>query len=135
MRECGYRSAIQRVKEPQPQEVEDWPDHKVVVISTGSQGEPMAALSRMANGDHRVVVGQGDTVILASSLIPGNENAVFRIINGLLKLGAEVGAGPVVVEAQARDVLGADDRQMHAGGEPHRLARREGGIEADQPAE
>jgi ribonuclease J len=50
----------------------------------------MAALSRMANGDHRVVVGQGDTVILASSLIPGNENAVFRIINGLLKLGADV---------------------------------------------
>ena len=59
-------------------------------MSTGSQGEPMAALSRMANGDHRVVVGEGDTVILASSLIPGNENAVFRIINGLLKLGADV---------------------------------------------
>ena len=59
-------------------------------MSTGSQGEPMAALSRMANGDHPVVVGEGDTVILASSLIPGNENAVFRIINGLLKLGADV---------------------------------------------
>jgi ribonuclease J len=44
----------------------------------------------MANGDHRVKIGQGDTVILASSLIPGNENAVFRVINGLLKLGADV---------------------------------------------
>jgi len=66
------------------------PDNRVVLMSTGSQGEPMAALSRMANGDHPVVVGQGDTVVLASSLIPGNENAVFRIINGLLKLGADV---------------------------------------------
>ncbi|WP_026820682.1 ribonuclease J [Arthrobacter castelli] len=66
------------------------PDHKIVLMCTGSQGEPMAALSRMANKDHRVDVGSGDTVILASSLIPGNENAVFRVINGLLKLGAEV---------------------------------------------
>ncbi|NKX49540.1 ribonuclease J, partial [Arthrobacter deserti] len=70
--------------------VEDFPDDRIVLMSTGSQGEPMAALSRMANGDHRVKIGQGDTVILASSLIPGNENAVFRVINGLLKLGAEV---------------------------------------------
>ncbi len=70
--------------------VDNLPDHKVVLMSTGSQGEPMAALSRMANGDHRITVGAGDTVILASSLIPGNENAVFRVINGLLKLGADV---------------------------------------------
>ena len=70
--------------------VDNLPDNKVVLMSTGSQGEPMAALSRMANGDHRIGVGQGDTVILASSLIPGNENAVFRVINGLLKLGADV---------------------------------------------
>lgn len=70
--------------------VGDLPDNKVVLMSTGSQGEPMAALSRMANGDHKIAVGKGDTVILASSLIPGNENAVFRIINGLLKLGADV---------------------------------------------
>ena len=70
--------------------IDNLPDNRVVLMSTGSQGEPMAALSRMANGDHRVVVGEGDTVILASSLIPGNENAVFRIINGLLKLGADV---------------------------------------------
>ncbi|MCW1248804.1 ribonuclease J [Acaricomes phytoseiuli] len=70
--------------------IEKLPDSEVVLMSTGSQGEPMAALSRMANGDHRVQVGTGDTVILASSLIPGNENAVFRVINGLLKLGADV---------------------------------------------
>ncbi|WP_146363284.1 ribonuclease J [Arthrobacter yangruifuii] len=70
--------------------VDDLPDNKVVLMSTGSQGEPMAALSRMANGDHRIRVGKGDTVILASSLIPGNENAVFRVINGLMRLGADV---------------------------------------------
>ncbi|WP_458116862.1 ribonuclease J [Arthrobacter sp. D2-10] len=70
--------------------VDDLPDDRVVLMSTGSQGEPMAALSRMANGDHPITVGKGDTVILASSLIPGNENAVFRVINGLLKLGADV---------------------------------------------
>ncbi|ALO67569.1 ribonuclease [Arthrobacter alpinus] len=70
--------------------VDNLPDNQVVLMSTGSQGEPMAALSRMANGDHKISVGHGDTVILASSLIPGNENAVFRIINGLLKRGADV---------------------------------------------
>ena len=63
---------------------------KVVLICTGSQGEPLAALSRMANGEHEIVVGKGDTVILASSLIPGNENPVYRIINELTRLGANV---------------------------------------------
>jgi len=70
--------------------LEDLPDEKVVLVCTGSQGEPMAALSRMANKDHRIEVGVGDTVLLASSLIPGNENAVYRVINGLLMLGADV---------------------------------------------
>jgi len=70
--------------------VDDLPDDQVVLMCTGSQGEPMAALSRMANRDHRVRVGRGDTVILASSLIPGNENAVYRVINGLTRLGAKV---------------------------------------------
>ena len=65
-------------------------DDDVVLICTGSQGEPMAALSRMANGDHQIRVGEGDTVILASSLIPGNENSVFRIINELTRFGAKV---------------------------------------------
>ena len=68
----------------------DIPDDKIVYMSTGSQGEPMAVLSRMANGEHQVEIGENDTVILASSLIPGNENAVYRIINGLMKLGANV---------------------------------------------
>ena len=65
-------------------------DDNVVLICTGSQGEPMAALSRMANGDHQIRVGEGDTIILASSLIPGNENSVFRIINELTRFGAKV---------------------------------------------
>ncbi|KRE43433.1 ribonuclease J [Knoellia sp. Soil729] len=68
----------------------DLPDNKVTLICTGSQGEPMAALSRMANRDHKIEVGEGDTVLMASSLIPGNENAVYRVINGLMRLGADV---------------------------------------------
>ena len=70
--------------------IDDLPDEQVVLMCTGSQGEPMAALGRIANRDHRVSVGPGDVVILASSLIPGNENAVFRVVNGLMALGAEV---------------------------------------------
>ncbi|HSO66168.1 MAG TPA: ribonuclease J [Ornithinibacter sp.] len=70
--------------------LDDLRDDQVVLICTGSQGEPMAALSRMANRDHRIDVGTGDTVLLASSLIPGNENAVYRVINGLMRLGAQV---------------------------------------------
>ncbi|CAN5423621.1 ribonuclease J [soil metagenome] len=66
------------------------PEDKQVLVCTGSQGEPMAALSRMANRDHKIEVGTGDTVLLASSLIPGNENAVYRVINGLTRLGAIV---------------------------------------------
>ena len=68
----------------------DIPDHRIVYMSTGSQGEPMAVLSRMANREHQVEIGAGDTVILASSLIPGNENSVYRVINGLMKLGVNV---------------------------------------------
>jgi ribonuclease J len=66
------------------------PADKVVHMSTGSQGEPMAVLSRMAKLEHDIQIGEGDTVILASSLIPGNENAVYRVIDGLTKLGANV---------------------------------------------
>ena len=72
-------------------DIGNYPKDKVVIVSTGSQGEPMAALSRIANREHPVVeVGPGDTVLLASSLIPGNENSVYRVINGLSKLGATV---------------------------------------------
>ncbi|UCM90819.1 ribonuclease J [Streptomyces marincola] len=70
--------------------LDDLPDHEVVLVCTGSQGEPMAALSRMANRDHQIRIVEGDTVILASSLIPGNENAVYRVINGLTRWGANV---------------------------------------------
>ena len=70
--------------------LDDLADDQIVLVCTGSQGEPMAALSRMANRDHRIHVGPGDTVLLASSLIPGNENAVYRVINGLMRLGANV---------------------------------------------
>lgn len=70
--------------------LDDLPDHEVVLVCTGSQGEPMAALSRMANRDHQIRIVAGDTVILASSLIPGNENAVYRVINGLTRWGANV---------------------------------------------
>ena len=65
-------------------------DDQVVYMCTGSQGEPMAVLARMANLDHDIEIGHGDTVILASSLIPGNENAVYRVIDSLTKLGANV---------------------------------------------
>jgi ribonuclease J len=69
----------------------DVPDDRIVYMTTGSQGEPMAGLSRMANREHpTIAIGEGDTVILASSLIPGNENAVYRVINGLIDLGANV---------------------------------------------
>ncbi|MDO5066845.1 MAG: ribonuclease J [Propionibacteriaceae bacterium] len=72
-------------------EIDKYRDDEVVIISTGSQGEPLAALSRIANREHPVIeLGPGDVVLLASSLIPGNENSVYRVINGLTKLGAQV---------------------------------------------
>ncbi|CAM3749420.1 ribonuclease J [Tsukamurella strandjordii] len=67
------------------------PDHRIVLVSTGSQGEPLSALSRMARGEHRnITISPQDLVVLASSLIPGNENSVFAVVNGLAKLGATV---------------------------------------------
>jgi len=72
-------------------ELADLPPEQQVLISTGSQGEPLSALSRIAQRDHHLVhIEDGDTVILASSLIPGNENAVYRVINGLARWGANV---------------------------------------------
>ncbi|MEV6624345.1 ribonuclease J [Amycolatopsis sp. NPDC051106] len=67
------------------------PESKVLFVSTGSQGEPLSALSRMARGEHRQIsIRAGDTVVLASSMIPGNETAVFGVVNGLTRLGANV---------------------------------------------
>jgi ribonuclease J len=71
-------------------EIDALPDKHVCMISTGSQGEPLSALSRMANREHPVRIESGDTIVLASSLIPGNENAVYRVINGLTRWGARV---------------------------------------------
>ncbi|MCW2832984.1 MAG: ribonuclease [Nocardioides sp.] len=72
-------------------ELADLPPERQVLISTGSQGEPMSALSRIANRSHAFVnLEPGDTVVLASSLIPGNENAVYRVINGLSRWGANI---------------------------------------------
>jgi ribonuclease J len=75
----------------QPQEVEDWPDHKVVVISTGSQGEPLSALRRMAHNDHRAIkLRSGDTVVFSATPIPGNERAVGETVDRLYHIGCHV---------------------------------------------
>ncbi len=72
-------------------EAGDLPDEKTVILSTGSQGEPLSGLTRMANGDHRTItVREGDTIIISASPIPGNERAVSRVISRLAKTGAEV---------------------------------------------
>ncbi|VXB12459.1 ribonuclease J [Citricoccus sp. K5] len=95
VRNMGIAAKLGYLKVPEGilvdlKQVDQLPDDRVVLMCTGSQGEPMAALSRMANGDHRIQLNAGDLVILASSLIPGNETSVFRVVNGLMKLGAEV---------------------------------------------
>jgi ribonuclease J len=75
----------------QPQEVEDWPDDRVVVISTGSQGEPLSALRRMAHNDHRMIkLHNGDTVVFSATPIPGNERAVNETIDRLYHIGCGV---------------------------------------------
>ena len=71
-------------------EIDSLPDKHICMVSTGSQGEPMSALSRMANREHPVRIEPNDTIVLASSLIPGNENSVYRVINGLTRWGARV---------------------------------------------
>jgi len=74
-----------------PREIDKLPDDQVCIITTGSQGEPTSALSRMALGDHRhVVVKEGDTVVMSATPIPGNEELVTRTVDNLFKLGAEV---------------------------------------------
>ena len=75
----------------QPHEVEDWPDHKVIVISTGSQGEPLSALRRMAYNDHRqITLRRGDTVVFSATPIPGNERAVNETVDRLYHIGCDV---------------------------------------------
>jgi ribonuclease J len=75
----------------QPRELEDWPDHKLVIISTGSQGEPLSALRRMAHRDHpQVELHAGDTVLFSATPIPGNERAVNETIDRLYHIGCDV---------------------------------------------
>jgi ribonuclease J len=75
----------------QPKEIEDFPDEKVIVISTGSQGEPLSALRRMAHNDHRdVELHSGDTVVFSATPIPGNERAVNETIDRIFQIGASV---------------------------------------------
>jgi ribonuclease J len=84
-------------------EIEDFPDHKLVVISTGSQGEPLSALRRMAHGDHpNVTLHDGDTVVFSATPIPGNERAVNETIDRIYHLGA--------------DVITTQDAPIHASG-------------------
>lgn len=88
-RELGYLHAPDNVLIDI--EVNKYPPEKVVLITTGSQGEPLSALSRMAQASHRTVkVGPTDFIIISARPIPGNEKTVTKVVNGLLALGAEV---------------------------------------------
>ncbi len=90
----------------QLREIEDYPDHKVVIVATGSQGEPLSALRRMAHGEHpNVKVHDGDTVMFSATPIPGNERAVNETIDRLFQVGATV--------------ITAADRPIHASGHGH----------------
>jgi len=87
----------------QPREIENFPDEKVVIISTGSQGEPLSALRRMANNDHRdVQLHSGDTVVFSATPVPGNERAVNETIDRIYEIGATV--------------ITAQDAPIHASG-------------------
>ncbi len=89
-RELGYLEAGDNLL-MNPREMRDHPDRRTIVISTGAQGEPTSALTRMANGTHQhVTVQEGDTVVLSSSPIPGNEALVYRNIDNLYRAGAKV---------------------------------------------
>jgi ribonuclease J len=91
----------------QPREIENFPDEKVVVVSTGSQGEPLSALRRMANNDHRdVQLHAGDTVVFSASPVPGNERAVNDTIDRIYEIGATV--------------VTAKDAPIHASGHGYR---------------
>ena len=95
-RELGYFT-LPEGSLVQPKEIDKIPDAELCIITTGSQGEPTSALSRMALGDHRhVVVKEGDTVVMSATPIPGNEELVSRTIDNLFKLGAEVVYDPAV---------------------------------------
>ncbi|MFC7485451.1 ribonuclease J [Knoellia sp. CPCC 206453] len=89
-RELGYLTIPDGLVVKDLKALERLRPDQMTIIATGSQGEPMAALARMANRDHPVEITPGDTVLMASSLIPGNENAIYRVINELTRWGANV---------------------------------------------
>ncbi|NEK56277.1 ribonuclease J [Geodermatophilus sabuli] len=138
--------------------LEKLPADKVCLVCTGSQGEPMAALSRMANRDHVIRITEGDTVLLASSLIPGNENAIYRVINELTRWGANVvhkgnakvhvsghaSAGELVycynivrprnvmpVHGEVRHLKANADLAIRTGVDPERVVLAEDGVVVD----
>lgn len=89
-RELGYIKAPKELFRSVKQ-VKNYPDHKILILTTGSQGEPMAALSRMAAGAHsQVKIRKGDTVVVSASPIIGNEKAVAFLVDGLCRLGADI---------------------------------------------
>ena len=95
-RELGYLDLPDNMFVDQQRDFARIPDSEIVVMMTGSQGEPLAALSRVANGTHRSIeAGPGDTVVVAAHPIPGNERGVSRTINNLMKRGAEVLYSPL----------------------------------------
>jgi ribonuclease J len=99
-----------------PKEIEDFPDHKLVIISTGSQGEPLSALRRMAHGDHpNVDLHDGDTVIFSATPIPGNERAVNETIDRIYRLGANVITTSDVPSTASSRRLSASRRSRSSG--------------------
>ena len=95
-RDLGYMDLPQEMIVEQ-RDIGKVPDSDIVVLTTGSQGEPLAALSRISTGTHRTIeVGQDDTVVIAAHPIPGNERSVSRIINNLMRRGANVLYSPHV---------------------------------------
>ena len=116
-----------------PREIEDLPDHKVVILSTGSQGEPLSALRRMAHDDHpHVTLHEGDTVIFSATSIPGNERAVNETIDRIYRLGATA----ITPERRSGARVGPRFRGgAQAAAQPHEAALRAAGARRPPPAE
>ena len=113
-------------------ELEDFPDHKLVIVSTGSQGEPLSALRRMAHGDHpQVALHDGDTVMFSATPIPGNERAVNETIDRIYRLGAAVVTTARRADPRLRPRL---RRGAEADAQPHQAALRDADARRLPPA-
>jgi len=145
-RELGYLD-FDASREVAMEDVEKHDRSALIVVSTGSQGEPFSALSLMASGEHRhLALGEGDLVILASSLIPGNEQAVFRSINNLARRGVDVVHGGIAAVHVSGHAAADDLAILHNVLEPeymipvhgehrHMMAHRRIAIATGCPAE